>query len=181
VDDQGYDDFYRSTSRRTVRYAYAMIGDAGTAQDITQEAYIRAWRHWATVSGYDHPESWVRLIVTRLATDWWRRVAVRRRHEAADRPPEAVPPPSENTVVLVEALRTLPPRQRQVMCLHYLLDLSVADIARETGVAEGTVKSWLSRARSALAVTMAPDGVAPVPRPRTAQRRRGVKEDNGVS
>jgi RNA polymerase sigma-70 factor (ECF subfamily) len=93
----------------------------------------------------------VRLVVSRLATDWWRRVAVRRRYEAADRPPDPQPPPSETTVLLIGALHQLPPRQRQAFCLHHLLDLTVGDIARDLGVAEGTVKSWLFRARAALA------------------------------
>lgn len=154
-DDAGYDEFYQATSRRLLRYAYGMVGDAATAQDIIQEAYIRAWRQWATISRYDHPESWVRLVVGRLATDWWRRLAVRRRFEATERPPDPVPAPSELTVVLVAALRRLPARQRQAVCLHHILDLSVADVARDLGVAEGTVKSWLSRARSALAASLA--------------------------
>jgi RNA polymerase sigma-70 factor (ECF subfamily) len=160
-DEPGFDDFYRATSRRLLRYAYGMVGDAGIAQDVVQEAYVRAWRHWSSVSRYEHPESWVRLVISRLATDWWRRVAVRRRAEARDRPPDPVPPPSELTVVLVQALRDLPPRQRQAFCLHHLLDLTVGDIARDMGVAEGTVKSWLFRARTALAQSLgslAPEG-----------------------
>ena len=74
--------------------------------------------------------------------------------EATSREPEPVPPPSETTVLLVAALRRLPARQRQAFCLHHLLDLSIGDIARETGAAEGTVKSWLFRARSALAESL---------------------------
>lgn len=156
ADDPGFDDFYRGTSRRLLKYAYGMVADPGTAQDIIQEAYIRAWRHWPTISRYEQPEAWVRLIVSRLATDWWRRVAVRRRFEATERPPEPVPPPSETTILLVGALRRLPTRQRQAFCLHHLLDLTVADIARDMGVAEGTVKSWLFRARAALADSLGP-------------------------
>lgn len=154
ADDLAFDEFYRTTSPRMLRYAYGMVGELGTAQDITQEAYVRAWRRWSTISSYDHPESWVRLAVTRLATDWWRRLVVRRRYERTARPPEAVPPPSETSVVLVSALRRLPAAQRRVICLHYLLDRSVADIAAETGVPEGTVKSWLSRGRALLAAAL---------------------------
>ncbi len=156
ADAPGFDEFYRATARRVQRYAFVMTGDLETAQDITQEAYIRAWRRWSTVGGYEHPESWVRLVVTRLATDWWRRLSVRRRHEAADRPPDPTPGPSETTMLLVEALRHLPARQRQAICLHYLLDLPVAEIAREIGVPEGTVKSWLFRARATLTTTFDP-------------------------
>jgi RNA polymerase sigma-70 factor, ECF subfamily len=150
-DGSGFDDFYRVTSRRMLKFAYGMVGESATAQDIVQEAYIRAWRRWPTISRYDQPESWVRLVVSRLATDWWRRVAVRRRFEASARPPDPVPGPSETTVLLVAALRQLPARQRQAFCLHYLLDLTVTDVAHEIGVPEGTVKSWLHRARATLA------------------------------
>jgi RNA polymerase sigma-70 factor (ECF subfamily) len=150
-DDLPFDDFYRATSRRMMRFAYGMVGDTGTAADIVQEAYIRAWRRWSEIGRYDQPEAWVRLVVSRLATDWWRRVMVRRRYEATERPPDPEPAPSETTVLLVAALRRLPARQRQAFCLHHLLDLTVADIARELAVSEGTVKSWLFRARTSLA------------------------------
>ena len=146
-----FDEFYRATSRRVLGYAYAMSGDLCVAQDITQEAYLRAWRRWRAVSAYDQPESWVRLVATRLATDSWRRRAATWRFEATERPPEPVPPPSETTVLVVGALRRLPRRQRQVMCLHYLLDLPVAEIAVEIGVTQGTVKSMLARGRATLA------------------------------
>jgi RNA polymerase sigma-70 factor (ECF subfamily) len=149
--DDGFDEFYRASSRRVLRFAYAMVGDGAAAQDLTQEAYVRAWRSWSSVRGYEHPERWVRLVVARLATDTWRRARVRRRHEALLRPPELVAGPSELTVVVVGELRKLPPRLRHAVCLYYLLDLPVADVAAELGVSQGTVKSWLYRARAALA------------------------------
>jgi RNA polymerase sigma-70 factor, ECF subfamily len=152
ADDEGFDDFYRSTSRRLLRYAFAMTGDRAEAQDVVQEAYIRAWRRWSRVGRFEHTESWVRLVVTRLCTDRWRRLRVRRGAAAAHAlaaPPTA--PPGEDTVLLVAALRRLPAKQRRALCLFYLLDLTVAEIATEAGVPVNTVKSWLSRGRSALA------------------------------
>ena len=151
ADGEGFDAFYRSTSHRVSRYAYAMTGDAVEAQDITQEAYVRAWRSWPRIGQFEQPEAWVRLVVTRLATDRWRRLKLRRHFESAEQEPEPVAPPSENTVLLVNALRRLPVDQRRVLCLHYLLDLPIADIAAETGMPLGTVKSHLSRGRTALA------------------------------
>lgn len=150
ADSEGFDDFYRATSGRVLRYAFAMTGDQAAAQDVTQEAYIRAWRHWPRIGQFDNAEAWVRLAATRLATDRWRRLKVRR-VSAANQPPRPVEPPSEDTVVLVAALRRLPPNQRQAICLHYLVDIPVAEVALEMNVAVGTVKSWLSRARTALA------------------------------
>ncbi len=151
MDGSDFDDFYRATSRRLLRYAYAMTGDVGTAQDLTQEAYIRAWQHRSRVSQYEHPEAWLRLVVTRLATDRWRRLGSHRRAQDGVRPPEPVPPPSEDGVLLAAVLRRIPVQQRRAVALHYLLDMSVNEIALETGVSVGTVKSWLSRGRTSLA------------------------------
>jgi RNA polymerase sigma-70 factor (ECF subfamily) len=149
-----FDAFYRGTSRRLARYAYGLTGDAAEAQDLAQEAYARAWQRWRRVSAYDNPEAWLRIVVTRLATDRWRYLRKRRLHAAAAGPPPPAPPPSEDTVLLVAAMRALPPVQRRALVLHYLLDRSVAEIATETGAPTGTVKSWLSRGRVALAAAL---------------------------
>jgi RNA polymerase sigma-70 factor (sigma-E family) len=154
VDTDGFDSFYRGTSRRLARYAYGLTGNATEAQDLTQEAYARAWQRWRTVQACDEPEAWLRVVVTRLATDRWRRNVVHRAVSATLRPPEPVQPPSETTVLLVAALRTLPMAQRRAIVLHYLLDRSVADIATETQANLNTVKSWLARGRAALAVAL---------------------------
>jgi RNA polymerase sigma-70 factor (ECF subfamily) len=151
-----FDELYRATNRRLLQYAYAMTGDLAAAQDITQEAYVRAWRSWREIESYERADSWLRLIVTRLATDRWRRLRTIYRHAATQRVP-TVPAPSEDSVVLVAALRRLPVQQRRAICLHYLLDLPVAEIAAEAGVAAATVRSWLSRGRAALATILSPD------------------------
>lgn len=152
-----FDELYRATSRRLLQYAYAMTGDLTTAQDLTQEAYIRAWQHWHQISAFERADAWLRLVVTRLATDRWRRMRVSRRADASRRPPESTPAPSEDTVVLVTALRRLPAQQRRAICLHYLMDLPITEVAIETGVPVGTVKSWLSRGRTALAEILGPE------------------------
>jgi RNA polymerase sigma-70 factor (ECF subfamily) len=64
--------------------------------------------------------------------------------------------PSPERVALVAALATLPATQRRAMVLRYLADLTVAEIAEREGVAEGTVKSWLSRGRTAVAAQLRP-------------------------
>jgi RNA polymerase sigma-70 factor (ECF subfamily) len=150
-----FDEFYRATSRRVFRYGYAVTGDLSEAQDVVQEAYTRAWRDWRHVERHPSPEAWVRLVVTRLATDRHRRRAGWLRAAArTGPPPETTGPPGDDTVLLTTALRRLPANLRQALALHYLFDLSIAEIARETGAAEGTVKSWLSRGRAALAAEL---------------------------
>ena len=164
TDADGFDDFYRGTSRRLLRYAYGLTGDLGDAQDVVQEVYIRAWQRWSRLVRYDSSEAWLRLVTTRLATDRWRRFGARRAAAGilgvgtpAVAPP---PPPAKNTIMLMAAMRSLPIDQRRVVALHYLLDMPVAQVATEIGVPEGTVKSWLSRGRAALAQKL---GSSPVP------------------
>jgi RNA polymerase sigma-70 factor (ECF subfamily) len=66
-------------------------------------------------------------------------------------PVEATAGPSPDRVAVMDALQRLPKPQRQVIALHYLLDMPVADIAASIGVPAGTVKARLARARTALA------------------------------
>jgi RNA polymerase sigma-70 factor (ECF subfamily) len=73
-DSDSFDEFYRTTSVRLTRYGYTVTGDLAEAQDLVQEAYTRAWQRWRTVAEHPNPEAWVRLVVTRLANDRWRRM-----------------------------------------------------------------------------------------------------------
>ncbi|MCO8271217.1 SigE family RNA polymerase sigma factor [Actinoplanes sp. TRM 88003] len=155
-DADGFDEFYRDTSARMLRYGYALTGDLGDAQDVVQEAYTRAWRRWRTVSAHPAPEAWLRLTVGRLATDRWRRLSGWRAAVRRAGPPEPAGAPSEDAVWLTTALRRLPAPVRRTVALHYLFDLPVADIAAETGVAVGTVTSRLHRGRTELAAILAP-------------------------
>lgn len=147
-----FEAFYRGTAPRLMRFAYGLTGGLAEAQDFTQEAYARAWQRWSALQKYDNPEAWLRLVVTRLATDWWRRLRVRR----AELPPgpDVAASPDEELMTLVAALKTLPIDQRKALALHYLLDLSVADIAAEMSVPVNTVKSRLARGRANLAAKL---------------------------
>jgi RNA polymerase sigma-70 factor (ECF subfamily) len=155
VDETMFDECYRATVRRLVQYAYAMCGDAEVAQDLAHEAYLRAWQRRRRLAGYEDLEAWLRLVVTRLSVDRWRRIAVHRRALARLRPPPPAQPPSDDTVLLVAALRGIPAQQRRAIVLHYLVGLSVADTAVEVGAPAGTVKSWLARGRTALGEQLA--------------------------
>jgi RNA polymerase sigma-70 factor (ECF subfamily) len=57
-------------------------------------------------------------------------------------------------VALTQALATLPERQRRAVILHYLADLPISEVARQEGVGENTVKSWLYRGRTGLAAQL---------------------------
>lgn len=159
--DAGFDAFYAATSGRVLGQLYVLTGDMATAEDAVAEAYTRAWQRWGMVSAYDVPEAWVRTVASRVAVSAWRKA--RNRLLAHSR---AVPAPVDPTrnradlVALADALRGIPERQRRAIVLHHLADLPVAEIAREMEVAEGTVKSWLSRARRSLVAALGEPGTA---------------------
>jgi DNA-directed RNA polymerase specialized sigma24 family protein len=71
--------------------------------------------------------------------------------------PGSVPGPEPDIVALVAALARLPLPTRTTLVLHHLTDLTVAEVARETGVPEGTVKARLARGRRALATMLTAD------------------------
>jgi RNA polymerase sigma-70 factor (ECF subfamily) len=172
-DSAEFDAFYAQTSHRLVGQVFAMTGDLGEAEDALQEAYIRAWQHWPKISGYENPEAWVRSVAFKLCVNaWWKaknRLTAHRR--AAARSEEAAPELGPDLLTLVQALRLLPDKQRQALVLHYVADLTVDQIAAETGTSGGTVKSRLARGRAALAPLVSEfsdDRPARAPRPRHA-------------
>ena len=163
MDSSEFDEFYTATYTRVVTQVYAMVGNRDEAEECVQEAYVRAWAHRRRLSSAEHPEAWVRTVAYRLAVSRWRRtVRGRRPADRAVGAPTIAPAPSEAHVALVTALRQLPEAQRRAIVLHHLADLSVADVARETGVPEGTVKARLSRGRAALAALLADTPAAPL-------------------
>jgi RNA polymerase sigma-70 factor (ECF subfamily) len=149
-----FDAFYSGTAMRVVRYAYALTGNPADAQDIAHEAFARAWQRWASVSACHSPEAWVRRVATNLATSRWRRDRIAREaaHKLAGQ--RYVPEISTDTVALVAALRQLPERQRVVIVLHHLADLTIDEIAAELHCPAGSIKVWLSRGRAALAAAL---------------------------
>jgi len=157
-DSDDFDNFYYGSCRRLLRYAHGLTGDLGDAEDLVQEAYTRAWQRWRSLSGYDEPEAWLRIVVTRLATDRWRRLVVRRTPPADRVPTVTHPPPTEDQLLLAEALRALPIDQRRALVLRFLLDRSLDQIAKEMDANLNTVKSWLTRGKANLATIMASKG-----------------------
>lgn len=164
MDEAEFDDFYTASFTRIAGQLYAMIGDRDEAQECVQEAFVRAWAHRRTLNKAEHPEAWVRTTAYRLAVSRWRRtMRGRRPADRAVSTPATAAPPSEAHVAVVAALKQLPEAQRRAIVLHHIADLPVHEVARETGVPEGTVKARLSRGRTALAALLSdahPHGLA---------------------
>ncbi|TNM42892.1 RNA polymerase sigma factor [Nocardioides albidus] len=151
----GIDRLYAASYRRLVVQMYAICGDLADAEDAVQEAFITALRKQWTFRSVDNPEAWLRTVALRRLHRGWRHLAVVRRHQGLDRGPEPAAGVGPEHVALVDALAHLDPAQREVVVLHHLADLSVAEIADQLGVPQGTVKSRLGRGRQRLGELLA--------------------------
>jgi RNA polymerase sigma-70 factor (ECF subfamily) len=148
--------FFIDEYRPVLRLAYALSGELTVAEDIAQEAFLAALRHWPRVATYDYPAAWVRRVAANHAVSRRRRLRNEARAYArlvARRTPDEAAPPGPD-VGFWMAVRALPSRQAQVIALHYLEDRSVAQIATVLGLAEGTVKSALHAGRRSLAAKL---------------------------
>jgi RNA polymerase sigma-70 factor, ECF subfamily len=142
--------FYRRELRGLVAFARALSGSAA-AEDIAQDAMLAAYRRWDLVGGLDAPVAWVRRVCANRAASTLRRRGIEARAmvRLSSRRSDGEPTAAEHEAFWAQ-VRRLPRRQAQVVALHYIYDLGVAEIAATLGCAEGTVKVHLSRGRAAL-------------------------------
>lgn len=149
-----FDTFYRSEYSSVLGLTYSLSGSRAVAEDLTQEAFLRAHRDWDRVGRYEYPGAWVRRVASNLAMSRFRRLkseakAVTRIGGWGTR--AEFPPMEAEYEHFWNEVRSLPRRQAQVVALFYLEDLSVAQIASVLDIAEGTVKAQLHKARTTLA------------------------------
>jgi len=150
---ESFEAFYRREYTRMVAIARALLRNGSAAEDLAQESFVTAHRHWARVGRYDDPGAWVRRVLINRATSFQRRLgaewrAVNRLGGRADETtvPELTPQATE----VWEEVRRLPRRQAQATVLHYVDQLSVEEIGEVMGCSSGAVKSHLHRARNRL-------------------------------
>ncbi|MDG4821752.1 RNA polymerase sigma factor [Asanoa sp. WMMD1127] len=145
-------DLYVASYQRLVLQLYPVTGELGDAQDVVQEAFVKLLASPTQASALDNPEAWLRTVAVNLArTRRRRRNSMRRLIGRADARTMDVPGASPDHVALMTAMRTLPSGQRDAIALHYLADLPITEVADLLKVSVGTVKSRLSRGRTALA------------------------------
>lgn len=136
--------------RRLVVQLYGVVGNLTEAEDLVQEAFVRASAVGGRFRRVENPEAWLRRTAINLHRNRWRKLRnFRRVQPRLEEPPPDLPGLEEH-VTVIEALRRLPEAQREVLALHYLADQPVAEIAGLLHVPEGTVKSRLMRGREAL-------------------------------
>lgn len=150
MDQERLAEFVRTDYTRIVAALAYVSGDAVRAEDAVQDVLAAALEHDDPIR--DLPAWVAKAALNRVRTRVRRSGAERRAYERAARVP---PAPTEGEPTLADAalraaLGGLPQRQREVVVLHYLLDMSVSDVAATAGVTAGTVKTQLHRARATL-------------------------------
>jgi len=140
--------------RPLLYYATSLTGNADSALDVLQDAWLRVFRSIGKLKDTSALRPWVYSIVHGIAVDRIRRNASREQAEAAHLEDfqEAAEPSfaNEDAAAIHEALSRIGARHREVLVLHFLDDLSIAEIAAVVGCSEGTVKSRLHYAKRAM-------------------------------
>jgi len=144
---------YQAHAPGLIRLAYVMLGDRPGAEDVVQEAFCALYRRWEHLADPDRALAYVRSSVLNGCRSALRRQTVRRALVTFQRPAvsaEATVLSGEERQQVMQAVRRLPGRQREVLVLRFYLDLPDEEIARVMGIRPSTVRSAATRALEAL-------------------------------
>ncbi len=151
---------YAGHYRQLVRLAVLLVRDVETAEEVVQDAFVAM--HGRSLREPERALAYLRQTVVNRARSVLRRRGVERRYVPPverDRPgADEHALVSDRRAVVLDAMRALPARQREVLALRYYLDLSEADIAATLGISRGAVKSHASRGAAALRLSL---GISP--------------------
>lgn len=148
--DKEFAEFFSARFDRARRIAYAMCGDWVEAEELAQNGFVRLYSHWPRIA-HQNPEAYLRTVLTRLFLDTRRRG--RKREQLVAEPPEHAATSTDSVddrQPLITALQQIPPRQRAVLVLRIVQDLSIEQVAAAMRCSKGTVKSQTARGLTAL-------------------------------
>ena len=157
---EDFDGFYRREFPSMVALASSLGASPQVAEDLAQDAMVKAHRNWKKISQYDNPGTWVRRVTINLATSSGRRktseikAKIRLKNTASYMPPMSSPAPEP----IWDAVAALPPKQRAAIALHYLEDRPVKQIAEILECSPSTAKVHLHKARTRLAEILGAEG-----------------------
>jgi RNA polymerase sigma-70 factor (ECF subfamily) len=147
-----YEAFFRREFPRMVAVAYAISGSRWAAEELAQEACLRAYRSWDTVSRYDKPGAWLRRVTINLANSLIRRrvseVKALQRYVSGSI--EVVDQHPVEEAEFWNQVKSLPRRQREVIVLHYVDGMDTPDIADVLDISQSSVRTHLQRGRETL-------------------------------
>ena len=146
--------FYRREYPNMVAIAAAVSGNRAIAEDIAQDAMLRAHRHWDRIASYERPGAWVRRATINLALSTVKRAGaeLRRVLRLAER--AVLPEPDVTDDRVWRAVAKLPGNQRAAIALHYLEDRPIDEIAEILEITAATARVHLHRGRQALAAAL---------------------------
>lgn len=147
-----FERFVRAHERAILNYLWRMTGEEQSAYDLSQEAFLRAWQHFATVRGYAQPRSWLFRVATNLALTYLhRRAAPVGAATVLDElnDPAGSDPARQfiESEIVRQILLQLSPKRRAALVMREVYGLSVAEIAQALGMTIDAVKMTLYRAR----------------------------------
>jgi RNA polymerase sigma-70 factor (sigma-E family) len=151
-----FDDFVAERLGPLLRYATALSCDPHLAQDIVQEVMLRAQQHWTRIAATDHPQAYVKRMVTNEYLSWRRRRAARDVALAHTTLDEISPPVADQTghyderEAMLARIARLPRKQRAAIVLRYYENMVDSEISEVLGCSQVTVRSHVSRALAAL-------------------------------
>jgi len=153
--DSDFAEYFAAKSDAMRGTAYLLCGDWHRAEDLVQNAFTKVYLAWNRVSRHEVLDGYTRRTLVRTFLDERRRGWFRREQVAEAPPDRGVAPTSgEDRMVLLDALATVPPRQRAVLVLRYWEDLSVEETAGVLHCSAGTVKSQAARGLQTLRNTL---------------------------
>lgn len=151
VDYGQFEVLYRREYPGLFAVATAMCGGMNAADDLVQDAMVKALVNWQRVQRLDRPGGWCHRVLLNICRNWYRRRRIEanamtrfRRREFLD------DGPSGEAIALCQAMQLLATRPRAAVALYHLGDRSISEIASILAVPEGTVRSDLTRARVVL-------------------------------
>ena len=163
-DRDAFGHLVREYQSRLFGLVVMMVRETAGAEEVTQDAFVRAYAHLDSYDEHRPFYPWLAAIAVRLAQNWLRRRGrtVRRECDGLEtaREPGAAPEAltgliaSERSREVWEAVATLPSGERTAVMLYYRDEMTVSDIARALGVTIGTIKTLLFRARRHLRETI---------------------------
>ncbi len=153
VSHESFESFYQREFRDVVGLAFALSGSRAGAEDLAQEAFIRAHEKWNRISKYDNPGAWVRRVVSNLAVSGFRRRTAEKKaiSRLAGQRHQGIGEMQPEDEEFWNIVRDLPKRQAQATALFYIEDRSVLEIAEILDCSPSTAKVHLHRGRRTLA------------------------------
>lgn len=159
-----FDDAYLRLYPSIVRSAWSICRDLPRAEELAQEAFVRAYRRWSRLERGGYAEPWLHRTVMNLAlTSVTRRTRGRELEAAVPAPMAPAPAPEVTEDWLVGTLRRLPRRQREAVFLRVIVDLPEDEVAALMGISTGSVKVHKKRGLDRLRELLGTDAEEPDP------------------